>query len=95
MQESAALALRVRRINTLILIIRAAEGADSNSVQNDHEQTADDDTHTLDMHVRIFSSTPWYLTMFAPSSVHVLAFDPYHGADTARQYAGKYASKPE
>ena len=33
--------------------------------------------------------------MFAPSSVHVLAFDPHHGADTARQYAGKYASKPE
>lgn len=30
--------------------------------------------------------------MFAPSSVHVLGFDPRHGADTARQYAGKYAS---
>ena len=30
--------------------------------------------------------------MFAPSSVHVLGFDPYHGADQARNYAGKYAS---
>jgi hypothetical protein len=25
----------------------------------------------------------------------VLAFDPLHGADNARQYAGKYCSKPE
>ena len=36
-----------------------------------------------------------YLAMFSPSTVHVLPFDPHHGADTARQYAGKYASKPE
>ena len=36
-----------------------------------------------------------YLAMFSPSTVHVLPFDPRHGADTARQYAGKYASKPE
>jgi hypothetical protein len=35
------------------------------------------------------------LTVFAPSSVHVLGFDPRHGADQARNYAGKYASKPE
>lgn len=33
-----------------------------------------------------------YLTVFAPSSVHVLGFDPRHGADQARNYAGKYAS---
>ena len=36
-----------------------------------------------------------YLAMFSPSTVHCLPFDPRHGADTARQYAGKYASKPE
>ena len=36
-----------------------------------------------------------YLTMFSPSSVNVLAFDPTRGADHARAYATKYASKPE
>ena len=36
-----------------------------------------------------------YLAMFSPSSVNVLAFDPCHGADQARGYAGKYCSKPE
>ena len=36
-----------------------------------------------------------YLTMFSPSSVNVLAFDPTKGADHARAYATKYASKPE
>ena len=33
--------------------------------------------------------------MYSPSSVNVAAFDPYHGADQARAYATKYASKPE
>ena len=37
----------------------------------------------------------WYLAMFSPSTIHVLPFDPYHGNDNARVYAGKYASKPE
>ena len=36
-----------------------------------------------------------YLAMFSPATVHVLPFDPCHGADTARQYAAKYAGKPE
>ena len=36
-----------------------------------------------------------YLAMFSPSTVHVLPFDPHHGSESARQYAGKYASKPE
>ena len=36
-----------------------------------------------------------YLAMFSPASVNVLAFDPNHGADQARGYAGKYCSKPE
>ena len=33
--------------------------------------------------------------MFSPATVNVLPFDPRRGADQARQYAGKYASKPE
>ncbi len=37
----------------------------------------------------------WYLMMFSPSTIHVLPFDPQHGSDNARVYAGKYASKPE
>ena len=35
------------------------------------------------------------LSMFSPSSVNVLLFDPLRGSDQARSYAGKYASKPE
>ena len=33
--------------------------------------------------------------MYSPASVNVLAFDPRHGADQARGYAGKYCAKPE
>ena len=36
-----------------------------------------------------------YLTVYSPSSVNVMPFDPLHGADHARAYATKYASKPE
>ena len=36
-----------------------------------------------------------YVAMFSPATVNCLPFDPRHGADQARQYAGKYASKPE
>ena len=36
-----------------------------------------------------------YLTMFSPSSVNVMPFDPQRGCDHARGYATKYASKPE
>jgi hypothetical protein len=36
-----------------------------------------------------------YLAMFSPATVHCLPFDPRFGADTARQYCGKYASKAE
>ena len=35
------------------------------------------------------------LAMFSPATIHVLPFDPAHGADNARQYCGKYASKQE
>ena len=31
-----------------------------------------------------------YLAMFSPATVHCLPFDPRYGADTARQYCGKY-----
>ena len=37
----------------------------------------------------------WYLMMFSPATIHVLPFDPHHGNDNARVYAGKNASKPE
>ena len=33
--------------------------------------------------------------MSGTSSINVLPFDPIHGADNCRTYAGKYASKPE
>ena len=36
-----------------------------------------------------------YLAMFSPATVHCLPFDPRYGADTARQYCAKYASKAE
>ncbi len=36
-----------------------------------------------------------YLTVFSPSSVNVMPFDPQHGNDHARAYATKYCSKPE
>ena len=36
-----------------------------------------------------------YVSMFTPSSVNVLPFDPLHGSDTARSYAAKYAAKAE
>ena len=35
------------------------------------------------------------LAMFSRSTIQIVPFDPEHGPDTARQYAGKYASKPE
>ena len=36
-----------------------------------------------------------YMAMFSPATVHCLPFDPRYGADTARQYCGKYAAKGE
>ena len=40
-----------------------------------------------------FNPHELYLAMFSPATVHVLPFDLRFGADTARQYCGKYASK--
>ena len=36
-----------------------------------------------------------FMAMFSPSSAHVAPFCPHNGADSARQYACKYAGKPE
>ena len=33
--------------------------------------------------------------MFSPASAHIAPFCPNNGADAARQYACKYAGKPE
>ena len=35
------------------------------------------------------------VSMFTPSSVNVICFDPNHNSDQARGYAAKYCSKPE
>jgi len=35
------------------------------------------------------------MMMFSPATTHVLPFDPHHGCDDARLYAGKYAAKAE
>lgn len=35
-----------------------------------------------------------YLTMFSPSTVNVMPFDPLHGANHARGYATKYCRRP-
>lgn len=35
------------------------------------------------------------VSMFNPSSVNVICFDPNHNSDQARGYAAKYCSKPE
>ena len=64
-------------------------------------QCYDENTERVALQRRLPADDQWlnphnlYLTMFSPATVHVLPFDPSHGADQARQYAGKYASKPE
>lgn len=65
------------------------------------QQQYDENTERVAGQRRLQDDDQWlnphnlYLAMFSPSTVHVLPFDPRFGADTARQYAGKYASKPE
>ena len=64
-------------------------------------QCDDENTERVALQRRLPEDDQWlnphnlYMTMFSPATVHVLPFDPTHGADQARQYAGKYASKPE
>ena len=65
------------------------------------QQQYDDNTERVAGQRRLPDDDQWlnphnlYLAMFSPSTVHVLPFDPRYDADSARQYAGKYASKPE
>ena len=64
-------------------------------------QCYDENTERVALQRRLPEDDQWlnphnlYLAMFSPATVHVLPFDPRHGADQARQYACKYASKPE
>ena len=64
-------------------------------------QAFDYNTERVALKRTLQEDDPWvvphnlYLTMFSPSSVNVLCFDPLHGADQARGYAAKYCSKPE
>ena len=61
----------------------------------------DDNTERVALKRSLLDDDQWvvphnlYLTVFSPSSVNVLCFDPQRGADQARGYAGKYCSKPE
>ena len=65
------------------------------------QQQYDENTERVALQRRCPEDDQWvvphelYLAMFSPSTVNVLPFDPKHGADQARQYAAKYASKPE
>ena len=65
------------------------------------QQQHDCNTERVALRRRVVEDDQWvvphelYLAMFSPASVNVLPFDPNHGADQARQYATKYASKPE
>ena len=64
-------------------------------------QCYDNNTERVALQRRVPEDDQWvnphnlYLAMFSPATVHVLPFDPSHGADQARFYAAKYASKPE
>ena len=65
------------------------------------QQQYDENTQRVALRRRWPADDQWVvpheldLAMFSPSTINVLPFDPRHGADQARQYAGKYASKPE
>ena len=63
--------------------------------------------HNLYVHLRLRPSLykirafcmerPCYVqvSMFNPSTINVICFDPNHNSDQARGYAAKYCSKPE
>ena len=65
------------------------------------QQQYDDNTERVACQRRLEDDDQWlnphnlYLAMFSPSTAHVLPFCPRNGADSARQYACKYAGKPE
>ena len=58
-------------------------------------QQYDENTERVALQRRLPEDDQWvvphelYLAMFSPATVNVLPFDPRHGADQARQYAGK------
>ena len=64
-------------------------------------QVYDNNTERVALQRRLPEDDAWCvphnlsILMFSPSSVNVICFDPQRGADQARSYAGKYASKPE
>ena len=65
------------------------------------QQQYDENTERVAGQRRLPDDDQWmnphnlYLAMFSPATTHCLPFDPRYGADSARQYAGKYAAKPE
>ena len=65
------------------------------------QQQFDENTNRVALRRRLPEDDAWVvphdleLAMFSPAIINVLPFDPKHGADQARQYAGKYASKGE
>ena len=64
-------------------------------------QVYDNNTERVALQRRLPEDDAWCVPhnlsvlMFSPSCVNVICFDPQRGADQARSYAGKYASKPE
>ena len=65
------------------------------------QQQYDENVHRIALQRRLAMDDAWViphdleLAMFSPATINVLPFDPRHGADQARQYAGKYAGKGE
>ena len=65
------------------------------------QQQHDENTERVALQRRLEPDDQWlnphnlYLMMFSPSSAHIAPFCPNNGADAARQYACKYAGKPE
>jgi len=65
------------------------------------QQQYDENVNRVALRRRLAMDDAWVvphdleLAMFSPATINVLPFDPRHGADQARQYAGKYAGKGE
>ena len=65
------------------------------------QQQYDENTDRVALERQVVDDDQWVVphnlcvAMFSPSTVNILPFDPEQGIDQARQYAGKYAAKPE
>ena len=65
------------------------------------QQQYDENTDRIALERQLVDDDQWVvphelrLAVYSPSTVNVLPFDPDAGADQAKQYAGKYAAKPE